>query len=34
MAMQRKWQPYQDFLDILDTVKENRNSTFLYLIMN
>ena len=24
---QRKWHPYQDFLDILDTVKENRFST-------
>ena len=31
MATQRKWHPYQDFLDILDTVKENRfllNSLF------
>ena len=24
MATQHKWHPYQDFLDILDTVKENR----------
>ena len=35
MATQRKWHPYQDFLDILDTVK--RISIFfliLYLIMN
>ena len=22
MATQRKWHPYQDFLDILDTVKK------------
>ena len=22
MATQRKWHPYQDFLDILDTVEE------------
>ena len=27
MATQRKWHPYQDFLDILDTVEENRFST-------
>ena len=32
MATQRKWHPYQDFLDILDTVKENflLNSLFNY----
>ena len=28
MATQRKWHPYQDFLDILDTVKENWFSTY------
>ena len=34
MAMQRKWYPYQDFLDILetmDTVKENRVPTWLLM---
>ena len=32
MATQRKWHPYQDFLDILDTVKEKflLNSLFKY----
>ena len=29
----RKWHPYQDFLDILDTVtvKENRVSSWLFI---
>ena len=27
MATQRKWHPYHDFLDFLNTVKENRFST-------
>ena len=27
MATQRKWHLYQDFLDMLDTVKENWFST-------
>ena len=34
MATQRKWHPYQDFLDILDTVKKKidflLNSSFNY----
>ena len=33
MATQRKWHPYQNFFDILDTVKENDfrlNSLFNY----
>ena len=31
MATQRKWHPYQDFLDILDTVKENQLFTYFFI---
>ena len=31
MVTQRKWHPYQDFLDVLDTVKENQISTLLFI---
>ena len=30
MAMHRKWHHYQDFLDVLDTMKENRVSNHLF----
>ena len=28
---ERKWHPYQDFLDFLDIVKENGVSTWLFI---
>ena len=31
MAPQRKRHPIQDFLDVLDTVKENRDSVELFI---
>ena len=35
MATQRNWYPYQDFLDILDTIEEKPIFyLILYLIMN
>ena len=31
MATQSKWNPFQDFLDFLDTEKENRVPTWLFI---